>query len=131
MDQQFLAAFRQLTLQEFISLFPQPIANRLWNRYTDALKVDELQLYLLSLKDEQQFTICKAIKARLHPLQVEIQGRAEALVSMRDYMLDHGLHFTIKQDLAPRSDRTGYADWSILTNADAYKRWLSYASSNK
>jgi len=126
MDPQFLAALQSLTFTVFNSLFPEPIAGRLYERYVMAKEGNELQLWLLSLTDQQQLEVKNWITTFLHSTVVEMQGKEDDLKAFRDWMLETNLHFIIKNDPVIKPDRTGYADWSIVTDAVNYKSWLKY-----
>lgn len=131
MDQQFLAAFRSLSLADFAAKFEPIVAGRLWARYKEAREVDELQLYLLSLTDEQQILICRCIKEKMHPYLVEVQGPVQELVAFRNFLLDENCHHIIKSDIVVRPDNSGYADWAIVTDTAHYHKWIQHTGRNK
>lgn len=115
MDQKLLAALRTLTPADFTAIYGNGmLAERLHARFVEAREANNLQLYLLSLTNEQQQELAAFLKVIINQQVAKVHGTFKQLHQMCTWLHQQGRAFFIEVLDFPQA--ANGADFAILVS---------------
>lgn len=122
MDQQLLAALRALTYADFEVVFGKNHkAKLIFDRYQEARTTNELQLFLLSLTNDQQADLSRYLKVIVSEQPAQVHGTYTQLHQMCSWLYQNALPFFIEILDVPQM--TNGADFAVVLSVSDYQQY--------
>lgn len=119
MDPRLMAALKLLTIADFRIMYGNSLlCDRLYMRYEEAKRENDLLLLILSLTNEQQNELTRYLKVQLEQEVVEITDNYEKLHAFMGWLHNQAQSFYVK--VLDRPAIEGGADFSVLTSRACY-----------